>query len=182
MANELTNPCPVANSTLTIGQLTRSKLGGILEKVIVSHVTSMDPFLPQVGNGDVQQWTLVQEMLTVVIQDPELKEQRGRWIVQSILDRWNWLERHAEDYDFKGNLKMLVDDLVRIDYALVASNSCVKSWVRKTLAHPSTTLMLAREVIQLLTLYARPHPSIMVNTINSHLNDWLIGFKSFMKI
>ena len=57
-------------------------------------------------------------------------------------------------------------DQFRIDYAnwkedcqalsdsvrLIMVN--IKSWVRKTLAHPSTTLMLAREIIQLLTLRA----------------------------
>ena len=145
----------------------RSKLGGILEKVIMSRVSSMDPFLPQIGNGDVQQWTLTQELLTIVIQDPELKLQRGCWIVKSILECWTRLERHAEDYHFQGNLKVLVDDLVRIDSALVASNRRVKDWVRKTLVHPSTNLMLAREVVQLLTIFARQRPSTAVDNINN---------------
>ena len=175
MASELKNPCQAPNSTLTIGQLMRSKLGGIVQKVIMSHVTSMEPFLPQIGNGDVQQWNLAQEMLTIIIQDSELKLQRGHKIVQSILDNWSLLERHAEYYHFKGNLKMLVDDLIRIDSALVASNRHVKDWVRKTLVHPSTTLMLAREVVQLLTLFARRRPSIIVNIRNYYSDGWFIS-------
>ena len=59
----------------------RAKLGGVVRTVLVNHVTSMDPFLPRMGNADVRQWTLMQDMLDMVVHDPLLKQEKGFFFV-----------------------------------------------------------------------------------------------------
>jgi hypothetical protein len=110
----------------------------------------MQPFLPQIGNGDPQQWTLLLELLQVAHQSQELSKKK--WIVQNVLHSWSVLERHAEDYRQKCHLQSIVNCIAIIDIDVVGRNSDVKRWIISCW-NPSTDVNFASELVQLLNIF-----------------------------
>ena len=118
LAAELKNP--------PNGQLLCSKLGRPLLSLIGRHLNDIRPFLPEMGNGDEHQWTLLIDLIES--QPPDKKE----WMVNALLSGWEGLERHVNTYDQLGHLRLLLVSLVRAALALVKINPLVRKWIIET--------------------------------------------------
>ena len=151
---ELTNPATVPDSpTVTCGQFLRSKLGQSVFLLVLRRLENIGPFLPQMGNGDSQQWILLLEFLQVAQKAPQDFSERRKWIVRNVLDAWSTLERHADSYDQRVHLRMVVDCLAKMDLDLVGRNSSVKKWIIYSWNHPATKISFASELAQLLNIF-----------------------------
>jgi hypothetical protein len=150
LVNEFRNSANIPNSAVTYGQYLCTKLRKSVLPVVVRQLQSMQPFLPQIGNGDPQQWTLLLELLQVAHQSQELSKKK--WIVQNVLHSWSVLERHAEDYRQKCHLQSIVNCIAIIDIDVVGRNSDVKRWIISCW-NPSTDVNFASELVQLLNIF-----------------------------
>lgn len=151
---ELKNPANIPNTTTTYGQYIRSKLEPELLSLVFLQLEKVDPFLPQLGNGDQQQWDLLLELLQAAKHAPPKLAEKKRWIVQKVLDSWIALNRHADSYNQRPNLRLIVDCLLSIDADSVGRNSGVRNWIIDSWNHPSTNVTFANELVQLLSVFA----------------------------
>ena len=118
LAAELKNP--------PNGQLLCFKLGRPLLSLIGRYLNDIRPFLPEMGNGDEHQWTLLIDLIES--QPPDKKE----WMVNALLSGWEGLERHVNTYDQLGHLRLLLVSLVRAALPLVKINPLVRMWIIET--------------------------------------------------
>ena len=98
----------------------------VLQKIVDRVGENLDPFLPRMGNGDVQEWDLLTELVGS-IDDKDKK----MWAVKILMDRWTLLERHSESYKQPDKLFKLVVKLIPMDPSgeLMGRHGQLKQWI-----------------------------------------------------
>lgn len=114
---------------------------------------SISPFLPRMGNGDEQQWTLLREILQTIQETKKDSAEMRSWIVEQVLDSWSTLVKHADSYGHRDHLRLMVESLGTLRLDAVERYSCVKNWIIDCWSHPNTDASYASELIQLLTIF-----------------------------
>ena len=137
LAAELKNP--------PNGQLICVKLGRPLLLLIGRHLINIRPFLPEIGNGDEHQWSLLIDLMESQL--PHGKET----MLKALLSSWTELSSHATTFSQLGHLRLLLGSIVRAGRDLVKINPSVRNWILQTSFGDIHSL---RESVQLFSVFS----------------------------
>lgn len=148
LAAELKDPSTIPGTPFIKGQYVRAKLGASLWKTILERPRYILPCCPELGNGDPQQWDLLNEFMLAAL---HLKE---TWVAGKLLESWPVLVEHAKSYGEMSRFRSFVNTLMRLDLKRVSESIVVKRWIIDSWNDQNSDVNFAKEAAQLLKIYA----------------------------